>query len=152
MTTTATEDGTLTPMMDRSDWRPMNDIQRMIADYLSDNPGESYASIARRGGMPRSTVFALAKRPVHRQTPNAVTIQRLAKGLGYTEARVRAAAAHAAGFTGNATPQQQEFTTQQGRLLAEAMNELDEERLEALARRARHLLAEMREEQADSGG
>lgn len=122
----------------------MNALQQLIADYLSDNPSESYSSIARRGGLPRQTIWAVARRTSSRQTPHPDTIDGLARGMQMPETRVRAAAGLAAGYPGSSG---QEFTTERGRLIAEALGELDPERLEVLARRARHLLAEMREEQ-----
>ena len=59
----------------------------------------SYGEIARRGGLPRSTVYHLASshRPV--RVPNPRTLERLAVGLEVPEHVVRAAAAAAAGFT-----------------------------------------------------
>jgi DNA invertase Pin-like site-specific DNA recombinase len=126
----------------------MNALQQLIADYLADNPGESYSSIARRGGISRQTVWATARRESSRQTPHPDTVAGLAKGMEMPESRVRAAAGMAAGYPGTVTS---EITTERGRLIAEALNELDEERLESLARRARHLLAEMREDDSASG-
>jgi len=123
----------------------MNQLQQLVADYLADNPGESYSSIARRGDLPRQTVWAIAKRESSRQTPHPDTIAGLAKGMGLPEAQVRAAAGDAAGYPSSVSS---EITTERGRLIAEALNALDEERLEILARRARFLLAEQREEQA----
>ena len=122
----------------------MNALQQLIADYLEDNPSEDYSSIARRGGMPRQTVWATAKRSTARQTPRPETLARLAKGMNMSESEVRAAAGIAAGYPGTSSS---EFKTERGRLIAEALNALDEERLEILARRARFLLAEQREEQ-----
>lgn len=148
MAGTVIDTDTIAPVMDRGDWKPMNALQQLVADYLADNPDESYASIARRGGMSRSTVYAIAKRPTHRQTPHPDTITALAKGLQMPESRVRSAAGMAAGFTGSVTSA---IKTERGRLIAEALDELDDERLESLARRARHLLAEMREEAPEGG-
>jgi hypothetical protein len=122
----------------------MNALQQLIADYLDDNPGEDYSSIARRGGMPRQTVWATARRESSRQTPRPDTIARLAKGMNMSEAAVRAAAGIAAGYPGTTSS---EFKTERGQLIAEALNALDDERLEILARRARFLLAEQREEE-----
>lgn len=132
------------PVMDRRRWKPMNALQQLIADYLADNPGEDYSSIARRGEMPRQTVWATARRATSRQTPRPDTLRRLAKGMNKPESEVRAAAGIAAGYPGTTSS---EITTERGRLIAEALNALDEERLEILARRARFLLAEQREEQ-----
>lgn len=126
----------------------MNSLQRLIADYLSDNPDENYSTIAQRGGMSRSTVYSLAKKEERRQTPHPETIRRLALGMGMQESVVRAAAGDAAGYRATTTS---EMTTPQARLIVEATAHLDQERLEALARRARHLLAEMREEAGENG-
>ena len=67
--------------------------------------------------------------------------------MSMLESVVRAAAGDAAGYRGNSTLS--ELSTEESRLIVEAANHLDKERLEALARRARHLLAEMREESED---
>lgn len=128
----------------------MNDLQRLIDDYIKDHPGESYADIAKRGGIPRQTVWALAKKETARQTPHPRTIAALAKGMGMSEEVVRRAAGQAAGYP--ATPVSSQHMTDRGRMIAEALTELDEERLEVLARRARFLLAEMREEQGSGTG
>ena len=122
----------------------MNALQQLIADYLADNPGETYSSIARRGGMHKNTVWATARRESSRQTPHPDTIAGLAKGMGKPESEVRAAAGIAAGYPSTTTSH---ITTERGQLIAEALNALDDERLEILARRARFLLAEQREEQ-----
>ena len=126
----------------------MNALQKLMADYLADHPNESYASIARRAGMSRSTVYSLATKEERRQTPHPDTIKKLAKGMDMLESVVRAAAGDAAGYKSTTSS---ELTSEQARLIVEAASHLDQERLEALARRARHLLAEMREEDADSG-
>ena len=57
----------------------MNALQKLIADYLADNPGENYSTIARRGDMPRTTVYSLATKEERRQTPHPDTIRQLAK-------------------------------------------------------------------------
>jgi hypothetical protein len=125
-------------------WKPMNELQQLIADYIADNPGESYASIGRRGGLPRQTVQHLAKKAQAKQTPHPETLRCLAAGMGLPESYVRAAAADAAGYKGNGGDG---ITDQRGRLIVEAVKGLDPERLESLARRARSLLSEMRDEQ-----
>jgi hypothetical protein len=130
-------------MTDRK-WQPMNALQQLIEDYKNDNPGESNASIGRRGGLSRQTVQAVARRKSPRQTPTPATIAGLARGMEMPESRVRAAAGSAAGYPGTVS---NEILTDRGRMIAEALNSLDEERLETLARRARFLLAEQREEQ-----
>ena len=141
--------GRLPPVIDK-DWTPVNDLQRLIADYLRDNPGESYATIGRRGGIPRGTVWALAKRSDSRQTPRPDTITALAKGLGVAESVVRRAAAQAAGYP-TTSPVMTEKRSERIRLMVEAFEELDDEKMDVLERRLRHLVAEAREERAREG-
>ena len=140
--------GRIPPVMDaRRTRQPMNALQKLIFDYLADNPSENYSTIARRAGMSRSTVYSLATKQERRQTPHPDTIKALARGMGMHESVVRAAAGDAAGYHGA-----NEVQVGRGRLIVEAASLLDDERLEALARRARHLLAEMREEQGGERG
>lgn len=125
----------------------MNALQRLIADYLGDNPGENYSTIARRGGMSRSTVYSAATIDKRKQTLQAETIRGLAKGMQMRESVVRNAAADAAGYQAIGVPQ--ELDTEEGRLIVAAFHDLDPERKRELARRARFLLAEMREASGD---
>src|SRR5215472_16503479 len=75
----------------------MNALQELIRSRVTEL-NCSYGEIARRGGLPRSTVYHLASnhRPV--RVPNPRTLERLAVGLEVPEYVVRAAAAAAAGF------------------------------------------------------
>jgi len=75
----------------------MNALQQLIQTRMTEL-NRSYGEIARRGGLPRSTVYHLASnhRPV--RVPNPRTLERLADGLEVPEHVVRAAAAAAAGF------------------------------------------------------
>ncbi len=123
----------------------MNALQRLIADYLGDHPEETFSSIARRGGMPRQTVQALARRNQVRATPRDATIEALAEGLRMDVEIVKAAAGLTAGY-GQGTAA---LENEQVRMLVEVASELDEERLMAVFRRARALLEEAREEQQD---
>lgn len=125
-------------------WEPVNALQRLIADYISDHPGESYASIARRGRMPRQTVYALAKRGKARQTPRPDTLEALARGLQSPLSVVRAADGMTAGYGEDLA----HMTDERMRLLIATLSALDEERLASAERRARSLLAEQREEEA----
>src|SRR5215468_7719322 len=77
--------------------RPMNALQQLIHTRMTELH-RSYGDIARRGGLPRSTVYHLASndRPV--RVPNPRTLERLAVGLEVPEHVVRTAAATAAGF------------------------------------------------------
>lgn len=125
----------------------MNALQQLIADYLSDNPGESYASIGRRGSLPnhplpRSTVHSLATKPSWRQTPNPATLEALARGMDMIEDMVRAAAADAAGYTTASA----DGDAPRRPILVEAERLLDPERLDVLERRARFLMAEWQDE------
>ena len=75
----------------------MNSLQQLIHTRMTELH-RSYGEIARRGGLPRSTVYHLASnsRPV--RVPNPRTLERLAVGLEVPEHVVRTAAATAAGF------------------------------------------------------
>jgi transcriptional regulator with XRE-family HTH domain len=71
----------------------------------------SYEDIAKRGGFPKATVYALSTKKVHRTVPRMTTLASLAKGLSLPLDVVRQAAALSAGY---ATPtidlQEQEDT------------------------------------------
>jgi hypothetical protein len=58
----------------------------------------SYGEVARRGGLPRSTVHHLATAEHLARPPLPATIERLAKGLDLPQDAVRVAAATAAGY------------------------------------------------------
>ena len=127
----------------------MNALQQLIADYLADNPGETYASIGRRGAtlqrpFPRQTVHSLATKRQQKQTNQPGTLAALARGMNMSIDIVRSAAADAAGYKTSTTTS---ASNGPGRIVVEATEVLDPERLDVLARRARSLLAEMQEEQ-----
>jgi transcriptional regulator with XRE-family HTH domain len=75
----------------------MNALQQLITTRMTELK-RSYGEVARRGGLPRSTVHHLASnhRPV--RVPNPRTLERLAVGLEVPEHLVRATAAAAAGL------------------------------------------------------
>lgn len=75
----------------------MNPLQRLIQDRLRER-GWSYGEVARRGELPRSTVYTLATTRNLIRPPRPGTIDALAKGLGVPVSAVRAAAAAAAGM------------------------------------------------------
>lgn len=75
----------------------MNPLQRLITERLEER-GWSYGQVARRAGMPRSTVHNLATRQVLSRPPARETLERLSVGLDLSLERVQAAAAEAAGF------------------------------------------------------
>jgi transcriptional regulator with XRE-family HTH domain len=75
----------------------MNALQQLIRRRMTEHRW-SYSEIARRGGLPRSTVHHLATAEHLARPPLPTTIEKLAKGLDLPPEAVRAAAATAAGF------------------------------------------------------
>lgn len=76
----------------------MNALQKLIRTRMTER-GWSYGDVARRGGLPRSTVHHLATAETLRRPPHPATLEGLAQGLGIPVDAVRAAAAEAAGLT-----------------------------------------------------
>ncbi len=77
--------------------RTVNPLQRLIQGRLSER-GWSYGEVARRGGLPRSTVYTLATTRNLVRPPRPATIDGLAKGLEVPVSAVRAAAAESTGM------------------------------------------------------
>ena len=77
--------------------RAVNPLQRLIQGRLSER-GLSYGDVARRGGLPRSTVYTLATTRNLVRPPRPATIDGLAKGLEVPVSAVRAAAAESTGM------------------------------------------------------
>jgi transcriptional regulator with XRE-family HTH domain len=77
--------------------RSVNPLQRLIQGRLSER-GWSYGDVARRGGLPRSTVYTLATTRNLVRPPRPATIDGLAKGLEVPVSAVRAAAAQSTGM------------------------------------------------------
>ena len=77
--------------------RAVNPLQRLIQGRLSER-GWSYGEVARRGGLPRSTVYTLATTRNLVRPPRPATIDGLAKGLEVPVSAVRAAAAESTGM------------------------------------------------------
>ena len=75
----------------------INPLQRLIRQRL-DERGWSYGEVARRGGLPRSTVYTLATTRNLARPPRPATIDALAKGLDVPVSAVRAAAAESTGL------------------------------------------------------
>ena len=75
----------------------LNPLQRLIQQRLRER-GWSYGEVARRGGMPRSTVYTLATTRNLARPPRPATIDALAKGLDVPVSAVRAAAAESTGL------------------------------------------------------
>jgi transcriptional regulator with XRE-family HTH domain len=75
----------------------MNPLQRLIQERLRER-GWSYGEVARRGGLPRSTLYTLATTRNLVRPPRPATIDALAKGLDVPVSAVRAAAAESTGL------------------------------------------------------
>jgi transcriptional regulator with XRE-family HTH domain len=74
-----------------------NPLQRLIQQRLRERK-LSYGDVARRGGLPRSTVYTLATTRNLVRPPRPATIDALAKGLDVPVSMVRAAAAESTGL------------------------------------------------------
>ncbi|MCL6673111.1 helix-turn-helix domain-containing protein [Streptomyces sp. NPDC101209] len=74
-----------------------NALQQLIRDRL-DHKGWSYGDVARRGGVPRSTVHHLATTERVVRMPQSATLEGLSKGLELPLDTVRRAAAEACGI------------------------------------------------------
>ncbi|WP_330458252.1 helix-turn-helix domain-containing protein [Streptomyces sp. NBC_00820] len=74
-----------------------NALQQLIRERL-DRKGWSYGDVARRGGVPRSTVHHLATTERVVRMPQAATLEGLAKGLELPLDAIRRAAAEACGI------------------------------------------------------
>ncbi len=72
-------------------------LQRLIVDRMRERSW-SYGAVARRGGMPRSTVHHLASTTSLVRPPRPDTLVALARGLDVPLALVRHAAAQATGL------------------------------------------------------
>ncbi len=75
----------------------MNELQKLIRRTMAEH-NWSYGDIARRGGLPRSTVHNLATMERLARPPMPATLERLAKGLDLPLDTVRGAVASAAGL------------------------------------------------------
>jgi transcriptional regulator with XRE-family HTH domain len=75
----------------------LNPLQHLIHQRLRER-GWSYGEVARRGGVPRSTVYTLATTRNLARPPRPATLDGLAKGLDLPVSAVRAAAAESTGL------------------------------------------------------
>jgi transcriptional regulator with XRE-family HTH domain len=75
----------------------LNPLQRLIQQRLREQ-GWSYGMVARRGGLPRSTVYTLAMTRNLVRPPRPATLDGLAQGLDVPVSAVRAAAAESTGL------------------------------------------------------
>jgi transcriptional regulator with XRE-family HTH domain len=74
-----------------------NPLQQLIRQRQAER-GWSYGEVARRGGLPRSTVYTLVTTRNLTRPPRPDTIDALARGLDVPVAAVRAAAAESTGL------------------------------------------------------
>ncbi len=75
----------------------INPLQRLIQQRMREQ-GWSYGEVARRGEVPRSTVYTLAITRNLARPPRPATLDGLAKGLDVPVSAVRAAAAQSTGL------------------------------------------------------
>ena len=76
----------------------MNPLQALIRTRMAEQHW-SFADVARRGALPRSTVHHLATNEQPSRPPHPQTLTRLAAGLDLPAERVRAAAAQSTAHT-----------------------------------------------------
>ncbi|MEU0028030.1 transcriptional regulator [Streptomyces sp. NPDC006335] len=84
-----------------------NALQQLIRERL-DRKGWSYGDVARRGGVPRSTVHHLATTDRVVRMPQSTTLEGLSKGLELPLDTVRRAAAEACGIHVYGSPSSQD--------------------------------------------
>src|SRR5690349_6012389 len=106
----------------------MNPLQRLIQQRLRER-GWSYGEVARRGGLPRSTVYTLATTRNLVRPPRPATIDALAKGLDVPVSMVRAAAAESTGlhYYDEAPSEHRRSGDQERDLLIASIDELSSE-------------------------
>ena len=75
----------------------LNPLQRLIQQRLRER-GWSYGEVAKRGGLPRSTLYTLATTRNLSRPPRPATIDALAGGLDVPVSAVRSAAAESTGL------------------------------------------------------
>jgi transcriptional regulator with XRE-family HTH domain len=123
----------------------INPLQRLIRQRL-DERGWSYGEVARRGGLPRSTVYTLATTRNLARPPRPATIDALARGLDVPVSAVRAAAAESTGlhYYDEGPAGQERQADQERELLIASIDELTPEDrrhvaalVESLRKRAR---------------
>lgn len=115
----------------------MNPLQELIRRRMAERAW-TYADIARRGRLPRSTVHHLANNAHPSRPPHPHTLTRLADGLELPPELVRAAAAEAAGYEVPAAVAQDPELA----LLVADLGRLAPEQLRGVAAYVRALLAE----------
>ncbi len=120
----------------------INPLQRLIRQRLAER-GWSYGQVARRGGLPRSTVYTLATTRNLGRPPRPATIDALARGLDVPVSAVRTAAAESTGMHYYDEPpaRQQDPGDRERELLIASIDELtpeDRRHVAALVESLRH--------------
>ena len=128
----------------------LNPLQRLIRQRLRER-GWSYGEVARRGGLPRSTVSTLATTRNLIRPPRPATIDALAKGLDVPVSAVRAAAAESTGLHYYDEPpaRRQDPGDQERELLIASIDELTPEDLRHVAALVESLRKRPPQEPAD---
>jgi len=129
----------------------VNPLQRLIQQRLRERK-LSYGDVARRGGLPRSTVYTLATTRNLVRPPRPATIDALAKGLDVPVSMVRAAAAESTGlhYYDEAPSGQRPSGDQERDLLIASIDELSAEDRRHVAALVESLRKKASEEPTDS--
>jgi transcriptional regulator with XRE-family HTH domain len=124
-------------------------LQRLILQRLKERKW-SYGEVARRGGLPRSTVYTLATTRNLVRPPRPATIDALARGLDVPVSAVRAAAAESTGlhYYDQAPPGQPRLGDQERDLLIASIDELSAEDRKHVAA----LVESLRRKESDEPG
>jgi transcriptional regulator with XRE-family HTH domain len=127
-----------------------NPLQRLIKQRLAERRW-SYGEVARRGGLPRSTVYTLATTNNLVRPPRPATIDALAKGLDVPVSVVRAAAAESTGlhYYDEAPPDPRRTGDQERDLLIASIDELSPEDLRHVAALVESLRKKASQERGD---
>jgi transcriptional regulator with XRE-family HTH domain len=127
-----------------------NPLQRLIQQRLQEQ-NLSYGDVARRGGLPRSTVYTLATTRNLVRPPRPATIDALAKGLDVPVSVVRTAAAESTGlhYYDEAPSEQRRSGDQERDLLIASIDELSPEDRRHVAALVESLRKKASEQQAD---
>jgi transcriptional regulator with XRE-family HTH domain len=106
----------------------LNPLQQLIQQRMRER-GWSYGHVARRGGLPRSTVSTLATTRNLGRPPRPATIDALAKGLDVPVSAIRAAAAESTGmhYYGGPPARPQDLGDRERELLIASIDELTPE-------------------------
>ena len=128
----------------------LNPLQRLIRQRMRER-GWSYGEIARRGGLPRSTVYTLAMTQNLGRPPRPATIDALAQGLDVPVSAVRTAAAESTGlhYYDEPAARRQDPGDQERELLIASIDELTPEDRRHVAALVESLRNRASQEQAD---